>query len=90
MKRTTMYAIVGQGIFEDDSLNSVACNGYGPIKDVMIERSKIIANEYVQNLQKEADPADNVGYDIVVVDDTVTVMVNGYPDSRWSVVEINP
>ena len=88
MKRTTMYAIIEQGV-ADNAFNSVGCAGYSPIKDVLVECSKNIANEYAKTMKK-GDLEDKIKYDVTSHGDFVTVTVNGYNNRRWTVVEINP
>lgn len=87
--RRPKYAIVGQGVMEDESLNSTSCCGIGQDKEPLIEKCFKIAERFIKDLESD-DIANNVKAEYEIVDefDGYTVLCNGHPHSAWTVVEI--
>lgn len=84
-------AIVGQGLMEDDSLNSVACCGVGDDRTVLLRRCGELANEHVKLMRDQEgneSEEDRNAWGWHWVEDGSVVTKNEHSDSAWTVVEI--
>ena len=87
------YAIIGQGVMEDESLNSVACCGTGNDYEALVAKCRTIAEEFVKDMrnqeQEEPEENDRNTWRWRETPDGAVVIKNlRYHDSQWSVVEI--